>query len=441
MGQIWDALVAEFGDAVPTQDEAIRLLGQLSTAGLVQCELTPDIEGLFRQYRQQKRRRRLLELNPLAIRVRGFNPTRLLGFFDPWLKRLFQPLTFVLWLAVVVPAVLAAVQLWPELSAFALTHVDSPRYLLIAWFVYPLIKAVHELGHALAIRRWGGQVLDVGFTLFVLVPAPYVDASAAAGFKDRMQRAVVSGVGIMVELFIAAIALLVWANVQSGWVSDIAFVTLLIGAVSTVLLNGNPLLRFDGYHLLCDVCDVPNLDARSRAWWSNLLQRRVFGLDAPAPLLADGERKWMVAYAPLALVYRVYLGVQVALWGGAEVRAAGLGGCGCDAGDAGGVAAGGVGAHRDQRGARPATPARGSRVCGRRAVLLLALVTLLPLPYGTVAQAVVWPAGAGRSARRDRGHGARVAGARWRYGSRRGRCWPCWTIRPCWPNRPRRAAA
>lgn len=391
VGQIWDALVAEFGDAVPTQDEAIRLLGQLSMVGLVQCELTPDLEGLFRQYRQQKRRRRLMELNPLAIRVRGFNPTRLLGVFDPWLQRIFQPLTLVLWLAVVLPALLAAVHLWPELSAFALAHVDTPRYLLIAWFVYPLIKAVHELGHALAIRRWGGQVLDVGFTLFVLVPAPYVDASAAAGFKDRTQRAMVSGVGIMVELFIAAIALLVWANVQPGWISDIAFVTLLIGAVSTVLLNGNPLLRFDGYHLMCDLCDLPNLDARSRAWWSNLLQRRVFGLDAPAPLLAAGERKWMVVYAPLAFIYRVYLGVQMALW--VALKSALLGVAVAIAMLVMLVVLPLAAFVRTATGSAQADGMqhrRAVRVLWTMGVLALALLTLLPLPYGTVAQAVVW---------------------------------------------------
>lgn len=388
-GEIWDALVAQYGDAALTQDEAIRVLGQLNTAGLLQCELTPDIERLFRSYRQQVRRRRWLELNPLSVRVKLFNPTRLLTVFDPWLPRLFQPLTFVIWLAVVLPALVAAVYLWPELSAFAAAHVDTPHYLLIGWFVYPLIKAVHELGHALAVRRWGGQVLDVGFTLFVLVPAPYVDASAASSFKRRSQRALVSGIGIMVELFIAALALWVWVNVQPGWTRDIAFVVMLIGAVSTVLLNGNPLLRFDGYHLMCDVFDVPNLDGRSRAWWSNLLQRRVFRVDTPAMPLAVGERKWMLLYAPLALIYRVYIGVLMALWVGLKSLLLGLA-----------VAAGvmvmlivmpAAGLVRGvTQTAQGVQRQRAVRILWAIAGVALALIVLLPLPYGTVAQAVVW---------------------------------------------------
>ncbi len=388
-GEIWDALVSASGDAVLTQDQAIRVLGQLNTAGLLQCELTPDIERLFRQYRRQRRRRRWMELNPLAVRVRLFNPARLLGAFDAWLPRLFQPLTFVLWLAVVLPSLLVALQAWPELTAYAATHVNSPRFLLIAWCAYPLIKAVHELGHALAVRRWGGLVHDVGFTLFVLVPAPYVDASAAAGFKHRSQRAIVSGVGIMVELFLAALALWVWLNVQPGWIRDIAFVVMLIGAVSTVLLNGNPLLRFDGYHLLCDAFDLPNLDARSRIWWGNLLQRRVFGLDASPLPLAAGERKWMALYAPLAWAYRAYIGLLIALWVGAKSVLLGLL-----------VAASVVlmlvvmpvtafvrGVVQAAQGARHA---RAMRVLWASAGLMLAVLALLPLPYSRMAQAVVW---------------------------------------------------
>ena len=82
-----------------------------------------------------------------------------------------------------------------------------------------------------------------------------------------------------------------WLNVQAGWVRDVSFVVILIGAVSTVLLNGNPLLRFDGYHLLCDALDLPNLDLRSRAWWGSVIQRRVFRVQAPVQPLAAGERK------------------------------------------------------------------------------------------------------------------------------------------------------
>jgi putative peptide zinc metalloprotease protein len=388
-GEVWDGVVANFGDVALSQDEAIRVLGQLNAAGLLQCELTPDIETLFRQHRVRVRRRRWLELNPLAVRVRLFDPSRRLAVFDAWLARLFRPATFAAWLAVVVPALLLAAAHWAELRAFAAAHVDTPRYLLIAWLAYPIIKAAHEMGHALAVRRWGGEVHDVGFTLFVLIPVPYVDASAASAFTRRRQRAVVSAVGIMVELFVAALALFVWLNVQPGWVRDTAFVVMLIAAVSTVVFNGNPLLRFDGYHLMCDLVDLPNLDSRSRAWWSNVIRRHVFKIAAPALPLATGERKWMILYAPLAWFYRLYVGLLIVLWiATASALLAGI------------VAATVVimlilmpcatFVRGVMHAAESAQRKRALRILAGAGAGTLAALTLLPLPYGTVSPGVVW---------------------------------------------------
>ncbi len=324
VAEVWNELVQLYGDDTLTQDEAIRVLGQLSNAELLQCQLTPNIEALFREHKQQTKRKRRMELNPLAIRVKLFDPSRWLLHFDAWLTILFRPASLLLWSIVVLPAVLLAAEHWAELHEFATTHVLTPRYLMIAWLAYPLIKFIHELGHALAVRRWGGQVHDVGFTAFVLVPVPYVDASAATGFAHRSQRALVSGIGIMVELFLAALALYLWLNVQPGLVQDIAFVVMLIASVSTLVFNGNPLLRFDGYHLLCDLLEMPNLDARSKSWWLNLLQRKLFKRDLPAQPLAAGEAKWMASYAPLAWLYRVYIGVLIAFWASEKSALLGL---------------------------------------------------------------------------------------------------------------------
>lgn len=388
VAEVWNELVHSYGDEALTQDDAIRVLGQLNNAELLQCQLTPNIEALFRQHKQQTRRKRWMELNPLAIRVRLFDPSRWLALFDSWLPTLFRPASFALWLMVVIPALLIAAEHWVELRAFATAHVQTPRYLLIAWLAYPFVKLIHELGHALAVRRWGGQVHDVGFTAFVLVPVPYVDASAATGFPRRSQRALVSGIGIMVELFLAALALYLWLNVQPGLVQDTAFVVMLITSVSTLVFNGNPLLRFDGYHLFCDLLDLPNLDARSKSWWHNLLQRRLFHRDTPALPLAAGERKWMALYAPLAWSYRFYIGVLIALWAGAKFALLGL------------VIIIAVIVSMLMQPIKSMAQETANLMQGRarqRAKLVLGglmaavilLVTLIPLPYGTMAPAVV----------------------------------------------------
>jgi putative peptide zinc metalloprotease protein len=387
--EVWKAIVNSAPEEALSQDEAIRVFGQLNAAGLLQCDLNPDIERLFREHRRRARRRRWMELNPLAVQVRLFDPSRRLAIFDRWLTRLFGRSALAIWLLMVLPALLIAAAHWPELRAFAAAHVDAPRYLLIAWLAYPIVKAVHELGHALAVRRWGGEIHDVGFTLFVLIPVPYVDASAASAFTRRTERAIVSAIGIMVELFIAALALYVWLNVQSGWVRDTAFVVMLITAVSTVVFNGNPLLRFDGYHLMCDLLDLPNLDSRSRAWWSNLTQRRVFAIDAPPLPLAAGERKWLMLYAPLAWCYRLYVGALIVLWiaGASGLLAA-----------AAAVAVifmfvlipGAALVRGVMHAIGGAQRTRALRIFAGAGTGMLVAVTLVPAPYGTVAPAVVW---------------------------------------------------
>jgi putative peptide zinc metalloprotease protein len=389
VGEAWEALVEDCGDAALSQDDTIRVLGQLNAAELVQCERTPDLEQLFRQYRARARRRRWLEMNPLAIRVRLFDPSRVLSAFDSGLPRLFSPGALVVWICTVLPAALLAAIHWTGLQAYAASHLDTPRYLLLGWLVYPFMKALHELGHALAVRRWGGEVHDVGFTLFVLVPVPYVDASAASGFPRRARRATVSAIGILIEIFIAALAFYAWLNVENGLVRDIAFVAMLIGAVSTVLFNGNPLLRFDGYHVLCDILDLPNLDTRSRAFWRHAVERRLLGLDGPHFETAAGERKWLVAYAPLAWLYRLYVGFLIVLWVAAKSAAAAILIAVTLAGML--LIAPAVALVRDVLNHPQASDRSRAKGILAAATLGSALaIALAPMPYGAVAPAVIW---------------------------------------------------
>jgi putative peptide zinc metalloprotease protein len=194
----------------------------------------------------------------------------------------------------------------------------SAYYLALTWAAYPFIKVVHELGHALAVRRWGGEVHEFGITFFVFTPAPYVDASAASAFRERWQRAAVSAAGIMAELLIGAAALFIWLAVEPGLLSDVAFVVLFVCASSSLLFNGNPLLRFDGYYVLCDLLETPNLAARSHAYWLHLLHRAVGGDAASAPTCARGELKWLVLYAPASWLYRLTLCAALVLWAGAK---------------------------------------------------------------------------------------------------------------------------
>ncbi|MBK8118769.1 MAG: hypothetical protein IPK39_05765 [Sulfuritalea sp.] len=314
--ELWDAASAQLGDGAPTQEEAIRLLGQLHAADALLCDVPPDSMEVFRRYQRNERmlwRRRLW--TPLALRFPLLDPDRFLERTLPWVQPLFSWVGLVLWLVVVGAGAVLAASHWTDLTENIADRVLDPTNLVLLWFVYPAVKSLHELGHAYAIKKWGGEVHEIGIMLLVLSPVPYVDASAAWGFRDKRKRMVVGAAGIAVELFLGALALFIWLAVEPGTVRSIAYNVMLISGVSTLLFNGNPLLRFDGYYVLADAIEIPNLGSRSNQYLGYLFQRYVFGVaDAESPAHSNGERFWMVLYGIASFVYRIFISFIIILF-------------------------------------------------------------------------------------------------------------------------------
>ncbi len=307
--EIWESTSAYLGDEAPTQEEVIQLLGQLHAADALLCDVPPDTMEVFRRHERHERslwKRRLW--TPLALRFPLIDPDRFLERTMPWVQPLFGWFGILLWLAVVGTGVVLAASHWTDLTEDIGDRVFAPANLVLLWFVYPVVKSLHELGHAYATRRWGGEVHEIGVMLLVLTPVPYVDASSAWGFADKRKRMLVGAAGIAVELFLGALALFVWLAVEPGAVRAIAYNVMLISGVSTLLFNGNPLLRFDGYYVLADGLEIPNLGTRANQYLGYLLQRYVFGVgDAHCPAQSTGERIWMGVYGIASFVYRIFI--------------------------------------------------------------------------------------------------------------------------------------
>jgi putative peptide zinc metalloprotease protein len=227
----------------------------------------------------------------------------------------FSPAGAFVWLAVIAAAVVAGASHWSDLTANVTDLVLAPNNLLLLAVVYPAIKLLHELGHAFATKRWGGEVHELGIMLLVFMPVPYVDASGASAFRDKKRRMLVGAAGMMVELFLAAIALFVWLSVDPGWVRAIAFNVILIGSVSTLFFNANPLLRFDGYFIFADAVELPNLAARSTQYLGYLTQRYLFGVtQAQSSAGTRGERVWFFIYGIAAFCYRFVVTTAIILF-------------------------------------------------------------------------------------------------------------------------------
>jgi putative peptide zinc metalloprotease protein len=391
VNDVWTLLLEKLGDDAPTQDEVVRILARLSEAELVQFERRADIAGLFRQRAQRVRRRRPW-VNPLAFSIPMLDPSRVLDRVEPVLRPLMRPVTLVVWAAVVILAAIAAGTNWPALQSHAATYMLTGYYLILAWVCYPVIKALHELAHAIAVRRWGGEVHEMGVTLMFFMPMPYTDASAANAFRNRWDRAAVSAAGIMVELGLAAVALGVWLEVEPGFIRDVAFVVLFLCGASSILFNANPLLRFDGYYLLCDVLALPNLALRSRAYWMHRVLSVLGGAErGEAPAMTRRERKWLLLYAPASFLYRIALSLALTLWLGS--KAAWLGWLAAGLVIAFVIIRPASATVREVLAALPLgrVRRRAAVIAGLSGAAVLALALAVPFPHTLLVQGVVWP--------------------------------------------------
>jgi putative peptide zinc metalloprotease protein len=313
--EVWDNAVERFGDDAPTQDEVIRLLGQLHAAEVLQSEAMPDVSELARRAKRARKRTWLQNLlSPMAIRIPLFDPERTLEHWRPWYAPWFGWVGAAVWLVLVSLALVQAGAHWSELTEDVTSRVLAPQNLLLLWLTFPLIKLAHEFGHACAVKIWGGEVHEMGVMLLVLMPVPYVDASAASAFPETHRRMLVGAAGMVVELFIASIALFVWIQVEPGILRSVLYDVMLVAGVSTVLFNGNPLLRYDGYYMLADWVQIPNLRSRANQYLGRLVEERLFGLPESETQHAAGERVWLAFYAIASFAYRAVVMCAIALF-------------------------------------------------------------------------------------------------------------------------------
>jgi len=311
--ELWQLTENKFGDDAPTQDEVIELLSHLHAADLLQTDVSPDLQELFSRYqKQQSNDWKQRFANPLSLRFALFDPAAFLNRTLKYVEPVFTTAGFLAWLATVLSAVVLTLLHWPELTAASLDDIVTPGNIVLVWICYPLVKLLHEFGHAYTARRWGCEVHELGLMFLVLIPLPYVDASSSAALADKRGRMLIAGMGIMTELAIASVALFIWLLVEPGTVRTLAYSIMLISGISTLLFNGNPLLRFDGYFVLADALEIPNLSSRSQAYLGYLIERYVFKIDGlKSPAMSRDERFWLIAYGVSAFVFRYIVMVGI----------------------------------------------------------------------------------------------------------------------------------
>jgi putative peptide zinc metalloprotease protein len=363
-----------------------------------------DEQLLERRRRRQRRTWAWSWARLLAIRFRGVDPDRFLDWLYPFCRPLLSPLALGLYVVAMLAAVLLVAVQFDAIEARLPTFEAFFRSDNLIWFMIALagVKVLHELGHALVCKHFGGECHEIGVMLLVFTPCLYCNVSDSWLLPNRWRRIAIAGAGMGVELVIATLCVFLWWFSQPGLLNTLALSTMTICSVNTVLLNGNPLLRYDGYYILSDLVEMPNLAQRASSVVNRAFARICLGVDVPSDRALAERRKWPLAlYAVLAIAYRLLVLVLI-LWFMYEVlkphglqSLAVLVGCVAMAGVLAVPVAGAARMMRD--------PVRRRQVRRPRVVLTLLLIALaiagiclIPLPRNVTAPAVIEPADATR---------------------------------------------
>ena len=304
--EVWKECLARFPDTAPGQESVIQLLSQLYFANLLQYDAATDSAQLFKRYKKTRQRDLKAKfLNVMFMRFPLLDPDDWLVKTMPLVGRLISPFGAVLWLLVVGLGLSVVADHFPELKDQS-QSVLAPANLFLLYAGLVMVKTLHEFGHAYFCRKFGGEVHVMGVMLMIFTPIPYMDATSSWGFRSRWKRVLVGAAGMIVELFVAAIAAIVWANSAPGNLHNLAYNIMFVASVSTIVFNLNPLLRYDGYYILSDLLEIPNLSQQANKQLGYWVERYAFGLRrAESPVQSVREKVWLTTFGITSGIYRI----------------------------------------------------------------------------------------------------------------------------------------
>lgn len=301
-----------------TPQSAAAILNWLASAGLLEQTARAAAESSTRTLQKAA-----WWQNPIYIRIPLVAPDPILDRLAPYMSWIGSKWTLM---ATVILTVISSLVVLPnaDLLVGSLHSVFSPGGSLTLVLSWVVLKVLHEMGHGLVCRRYGASSREAGVMLLLFMPIPYIDVTSSWRLGDRRQRIHIAAAGVLVELLVASLASFVWIATEPGVSHQLAANVVLMASITTILFNANPLMRFDGYYILSDALDVPNLYGQCQGWLRSTLRRRLLGLPAPAQQLPPRLATFMRVYAVSALFWRmsVYAGILIAaalLWEGAGV--------------------------------------------------------------------------------------------------------------------------
>jgi putative peptide zinc metalloprotease protein len=277
----------------------------------------PQAYGLLYQRRGLKRWAKIKQkfLSFFFITVPLVDPDRFFNRVHPYLKFICTRRFFYFWLlfmAIFISIIISH----PGEFFHQITGFFNLKNLALVWVAIMIIKTLHEVGHSLVCKHYGGEVHELGILFIVLTPWMYTNVSDAWIFQKSRQRFLVTVAGLMTELLAASIAAILWWLTRPGILNSLCYNIIVVCSVDNIIRNANPLLRYDGYYALGDLLEVPNLRIRAFGYLKLLLKKYLLRVPIPdtdPDKETSRRRRWIyLIYGPLSFVYLNFIILAIA---------------------------------------------------------------------------------------------------------------------------------
>lgn len=301
-----------------THSELQQLVMTLHERNLL-CSVTRGQgEQLLRRDRERRRKEWFARLaNPLALRLRGIDPNRLLTWLHAFAGFLFTRWWLGGWGLFALGSLVLGLTHFEEIRD-KLPTIESlltPENLFGLAIAMGAVKVVHELGHGLSCKHFGGEVRELGLMMLVFTPCLYCNVSDSWLFGSKWRRVAVGLGGIYFELIIASVAVWVWWLSVPGALHDVALDVAIVCSISTFLFNANPLLRFDGYYVLSDLLEIPNLSEKCSLTLRRVFGKLCLGIDSPPDYrLPENRTAFFTLFGLASMVYRWFVAVSILIF-------------------------------------------------------------------------------------------------------------------------------
>ena len=294
----------EFADVELTKDSISHFFLQLKQVNFLERMYAKESRLL---YERAKKREKMFSFvgkmkNVFFIKFSVCDPDRFLDKTLPYVRWIFtKPFGYLCAFVMAIALFIAFKDM--ENMAAQFESILTLRNLVFFWAVFVVVKMIHEVGHAYTCKLFGGEVHELGLLFMFFTPCLYCDVSDAWIFQKRAHRLWVSSAGIFVELFMASVACIVWWSSNDVIIKPLAYSTMFLCSISSLFFNANPLMKFDGYYMLSDYLEMPNLRNKAVQRTGDLLKKYILGMDMPEDEIQDPDNRLYVIYGIASSLY------------------------------------------------------------------------------------------------------------------------------------------